>query len=74
MKKCYLLGQLDHEQKIIGVLTSSEPPSEMTKVARIDYVVLLQASGDSYGDALDTLENSYPEFMPRVAERFQFPR
>lgn len=73
MKKCYLLAQLDHEQKVIGVLTSGEPPWTMTKDMRTDYLIVYVGTGESYSDALDEVRDTYPAFSPRLAARFPFP-
>jgi len=75
---CYLLGLLDSDGRIVGLLLKSEPPQKMTRgfmhgKPLTEMVTICEASGPSYSDAMNAVRYQYASLFPRLAERLSWP-
>lgn len=71
MKKCFVVGQLDENLKIVSVFRSSEaPPMNMSQDMSKDHVVICESSAETFQEAYDSAKEIYDRYATRIAAAF----
>lgn len=77
MKHCYLIATIDPKYlQVLGVGAYSDPPWNLTRQLgpnRPIMAIVSQTEGDTYEEALESMERIYPVYESALAARFPLP-